>query len=369
MNTKREDNVGWKTKKFGFCRPGWAIPYYYSQDELGKFDLKRFADEVEVHTEMMSQMYVACEKELDEKEKERWTSMNVLRPAKRELRQSTGGNSSMNPWEVEDDIDPPPDEGQGSSKGSVTSSKKAGPVSSKQWSCSVDWLSRYGSHTGFSYDFSESVAAGFRLRGKVVPEQESGQQLSSSDDDLLFRGPPAKRRRVTFTPNDRISKSMNKALKAYDNELCMPTFAPGLEVNLNDFPDSMIAKEPPKPCADKCGKYPRDDDVIQSYQCEVMRLESMNRALVKLHETDEFLLTALFKKLYCRSDVSDEGHVVDGLRNNFVAREKLLAESTAICLAVRRRDNAKRVGQRSERLVATVSRPHEDGDALLSYTE
>ena len=67
--------------------------------------------------------------------------------------------------------------------------------------------------------------------------------------------------------------------------------------------------------------------------------------------------------------MSDKGHVVDGLRNNFVAREKLLAESTAICLAVRRRDNAKRVGQRSERLVATVSRPHEEGDALLSYAE
>ena len=76
--------------------------------------------------------------------------------------------SSVNPWDVEDDVVPPPDEGQGSSKGSVSSSKKAGPVSSKQWSCSVDWLSRYGSHTGFLYDFSESVAAGFRLRGKVV---------------------------------------------------------------------------------------------------------------------------------------------------------------------------------------------------------
>ena len=167
-----------------------------------------------IHTEMMSQMYVACEKELDEKEKERWTSMNVLRPAKRELRQSSGGNfmGGVNPWEVSDDIDLPPDEGQGSSKGSVSSSKKAGPGSSKQWSCSVDWLSRYGSHTGFSYDFSGSIAAGFRLRGKVVPDQKSsGQQLSSSDDDLLFRGPPAKRRRVTFTPNNRISKSMNKA--------------------------------------------------------------------------------------------------------------------------------------------------------------
>ena len=67
--------------------------------------------------------------------------------------------------------------------------------------------------------------------------------------------------------------------------------------------------------------------------------------------------------------MSDEGQVVDGLRNNFVAREKWLAESTAICLVVRRRDNAKRVGQRSERFVATVSRPHEDGEALLSYTE
>ena len=100
--------------------------------------MKRFENEVDGHMEMMAQMYVACENELSEKEKERWTSMNVLRPAKRELRQSTGSNlSGLNPWDLGEDVDPPPDEVPESSKGNVSSSRKAGPASSKQLSCSV----------------------------------------------------------------------------------------------------------------------------------------------------------------------------------------------------------------------------------------
>ena len=367
----KEENPAWRDKKFGFCRPGWCIPYYYCSDEFEQLSVSSMKKQASVHSDLMEQMYRAAEMALSKEDAENWTMMAVLKPARTSLRNilPPNFNEDLHDEFEEEKKDDVKEETKKEKPEVRLLKNKPGPASSKQWSCDYDWLPYQSMNGSESYDYSNAIDACCDLRNKpslkVMKQEEEDKVGTSDDDSFMTCRSIAKKTKVEFKPNERMNDKMNDCLKLYNNEAAIPRFR-AMKVSMNDYPDSKVAKEVPKVCADKTGKYPRDDDTLSVYQTEIMRLESMNRALVKIHESDDFLMTALFKQLAKKGDVN-EIHVVNAIKTNFSLREDLIAESSAICLAARRRDNAKRVGQRSDRLAATVSRAQDAGDALLPY--
>ena len=79
---------------------------------------------------------------------------------------------------------------------------------------------------------------------------------------------------------------------------------------------------------------------------------------MKLSEVDEILVKTLLRKNKATEAASDkpypEAYVIDALRENCAKRENLVAESTTIVLAARRRDNFTRMKMTRRELQTSV---------------
>ena len=104
--------------------------------------------------------------------------------------------------------------------------------------------------------------------------------------------------------------------------------------------------EPPLAEPDKKGKRPDDESAVVITQKEVIRLEALNRAMIKIHEMDEAFISALLEKMDLselqEGQEPDNNIVLDAMRQSHLCKEDLLAEATAITIATRRRDNVMR---------------------------
>ena len=95
-------------------------------------------------------------------------------------------------------------------------------------------------------------------------------------------------------------------------------------------------------------------------------MDAVNRALCKTHELDEYLLPALLQFAYHYDQIQPDAektndhshlyHLVNGLRENFVARQKLVATNTGMVVAIRRRDNVAHIDLVQDSVPTVVSR-------------
>ena len=239
-------------------------------------------------------------------------------------------------------------------------SKKARPRSVKSWARDTDnWYVRPSSDPRRTYNYEDALEACSRVRGSSLITVTRRSDSDSGDD--LANMSVVKCRRVVFCPTDKMRVAVEKKLEYYRGSVSDPEFPASIPVWLEDFPESKFRSSPPDVAPDEESKYPTDTDNVSVLQKEIIRLDALNRALVKLSEIDEILVKTLLRKSKETESTSDkpspEAYVIDAIRENCAKRENLVAESTAIVLAARRRDNFTRMKMTRSELQTSVLQP------------
>ena len=252
--------------------------------------------------------------------------------------------------------DPPPEQPE-------QERPKARPRSAKNWARDTDnWYVRPASDPRMTYNYEQAIEACSAVR-KTSTITVTNKSDSDSADDLASMS-VVKRRRVVFNPTDKMRKSIEDKLVRYRENVFDPDFPASIPVCMEDFPASTVRASPPEVAPDSDNKYPTDTDSVSVLQKEIIRLDALNRALVKLSEVDEILVKTLLRKNKATESKSDkpspEAYVIDAIRENCAKRESLIAESTAIVLAARRRDNFSRMKLTRSELHASVTRSVKD---------
>ena len=196
-----------------------------------------------------------------------------------------------------------------------------------------------------SYNYKRALQAAARMAPEEV-KFEVQHEPAEKRRKIMHRS-LLSTKRSTFVPDEDILKKIDKTLDEYAENPFQPEFEVCIDLCMADFTPSNILSEPPNAEPDMHGKRPTDDDEVMLTQREILRLESLNRAMVKIHETDEAFLSAMLanmdiSKLGEPTDEPDEVVVLEAMRQNQLRKEDLLAEATAITIATRRRDNVMR---------------------------
>ena len=147
-----------------------------------------------------------------------------------------------------------------------------------------------------------------------------------------------------FAPNEVIVQKIDETLAQYTENTQCQEFEESLPVFLNDFPTSAVLTKAPHSEPDARMKFPADDDEVMVHQFEMLRLDSLNRAMVKVHECESAFVSALVDNMdrLQADEPLDDMIVLDAAAYCHTLRESLLAESTGIVIAARRRDNVRR---------------------------
>ena len=143
-----------------------------------------------------------------------------------------------------------------------------------------------------------------------------------------------------------IVQKIDETLAQYAENTQCQEFEESLPVFLNDFPTSAVLTKSPQSEPDARMKFPADDDEVMVHQFEMLRLDSLNRAMVKVHECESAFVSALVDNMDANrlqaDELLDDTIVLDAAAYCHTLRESLLAESTGIVIAARRRDNVRR---------------------------
>ena len=126
--------------------------------------------------------------------------------------------------------------------------------------------------------------------------------------------------------------------------------------------------------ADPQGNMPDRNSTCEISQLEITRLDALNRALIKIHESDRAIMAGVMKFMkrltetaerpdaqidWIQSEVK-QARPVDMMRavcRNAVSREAMLGQIHGVTLAVRRRDNALRLNLTPEQVRELVAKP------------
>ena len=180
----------------------------------------------------------------------------------------------------------------------------------------------------------------------------------------------------TYVPSNRIVCYIDKVLRSYSNNVCDPNFPSTIPINLQDYAESKTQPVPPSVTESKDKTFPNDVNLLTITQRKITHMDAVNRALCKTHELDGYILPALIRyATYIKERRSEEekqkGHsefwnLINGLRQNFVTREKFVATNTAITTAIHRRDNCYRIDLPVTQVLTVVSRSIEqDRDKVI----
>ena len=213
----------------------------------------------------------------------------------------------------------------------------------KDWSSASDRCTKPEFDLSASYNFNRAIKA--------------ASKLSKDVNWIQTEGPANKKRKVVhrslfkeaqgyFAPNEVIVQKIDETLAQYAENTQCPELEEVLPVCLNDFPISAVLSKAPSSEPDVHMKFPADDDEVMVHQFEMLRLDSLNRAMVKVHECESALFSALVDNMDANRLQADEPPddmiVLDAAAYCHTLRESLLAESTGIVIAARRRDNVRR---------------------------
>jgi hypothetical protein len=429
----KDHNPAWSEGKLGLCRPSYAIPYYWTKLEVidPANKVTEAGEAVLEHEEVLQDTYhlisrknppgvwadlqnlpardkVLRQSESDEKpappppetkagprrsnrdkrptkpqEPQRRKSRKQDLPQK-----SPGKDSDAKPADTSQDLDDAvaqqPVKQAALQADRVARSLQlnipdrsepclAVPIGFRSWSANSYQVHIPGSDPEQSYmNYNAALAAAARMssdvQGRVLTlaNQRSGQKLSRSI---------IQHKRVTFTPSTRYMAHADLILMGYAKSPDVPALPELLPVNMYEFPKQGIDQTVGAQIGDRNGKFPSEADTLCVSQREVVNLDANNRALLKLHETDDVLMEALVDKLMelnlNRSQAeqqekpfSDEVLVLDALRHNMMRREVLLGRQEGLITAVRRRDFAQRYNLTVGAACKVISAPLQDSVRL-----
>ena len=210
-----------------------------------------------------------------------------------------------------------------------------------------------------AYDYNKALQAAARM-SEDVKFISAENEPSAKKRKIMHRSLLTSKKKH-FVADEDILEKVDKVLDDYAENPYNPEFELSIDVCLADFSPSKILAEPPPTEPDMNGKRPGDEDEVLMTQKEIIRLDALNRAMIKIHETEEAFVSALLDKMDI-SEISedkepDEAVVLEAMRQNHLCKEDLIAESTAIVIAARRRDNVMRQNVPDHHKAAIVAHP------------
>ena len=221
-----------------------------------------------------------------------------------------------------------------------------------------------------SYDFNSAIKAAARMSKNVswVETEEPAEKRRKVVHKSIF-----KQKQGYFAPNQLIMQKIDETLAQYAEDTECPTLEENLPVCLTDFVNSAILPTPPKSEGDVNRCFPTDRDEVLVHQFEAMRLDSLNGAMVKVHEVESACFSALMDNVdparLTGPEVPDDMIVLDAAAYCHTVRESMLAESTAIVIAARRRDNAMRQNVPEHHCTNIIAHPIQPKEKALIMRE
>ena len=256
---------------------------------------------------------------------------------------------------------------RGSSAGAKSRTKKpVPPLRIPRWNSEhYDVTPQVSVHRRCYGGYTDATRAAMKISRTARDSTELGDPLTTTDrvgQSLVGLD------RVNYVPIRRHMSLINRTLGSYRRDCLAPTLHTELPVYMQEFPESMVDRLPELKVADDNKMFPDDSDFAVVTQTEISRLEGLFKALLKLHECDDFMMVALCDRMLEQSLARPPGHreaepftpelkVVDALRENVSRRDQLLGESFGIITAVRRRDIVLRQDYSPETRSAKVSQP------------
>ena len=224
-----------------------------------------------------------------------------------------------------------------------TKQQKASAKQTYEWKANSTMCTVPSSNNYKTYDYQRALQAAGRMTEDVKmqdPVEPAEKRRKLMQRSLL------KNTKKVFVADEDILRKVDKSLANYAEDPWQPEFELCIDACLTDFVPSKILTEPPLAEPDKKGKRPDDESAVVITQKEVIRLEALNRAMIKIHEMDEAFISALLEKMDLselqEGQEPDKNIVLDAMRQSHLCKEDLLAEATAITIATRRRDNVMR---------------------------
>jgi hypothetical protein len=248
----------------------------------------------------------------------------------------------------------------------LAAQRDRGPIDIPFWSAE-DWYDLIPQcDRDREIDYLEVTEAASQFRPVTRRVQEAEEYTG---DDCVKN---YKRRRVSsqYRPNERYHAKVNETLACYKEDPYSPKFPEKIPCDTDNFPPGKINATPPVPYPDVRGYYPVANEALIVYQGELVRLDALLRGLLKVHENDTLVISALQARLDAQEAEIEAAKlrqnmpytdtaqikVMRAVSKNYCTREDLLAESFGIVTAMRRRDNSVRTLDLSM-LSEQVSRP------------
>ena len=182
---------------------------------------------------------------------------------------------------------------------------------------------------------------------------EVEQKTPEAESDSFAAIAASENRVLQYKPYDEFIQKINQTLQHYSKDYWNPELPATIELDLADFPESGMRKNPQSAVPDSEGCFPHETSTVDILQKEIIRLDASNRALLKLLQADRIYLKAIHtisktqleeknQTNQAKPLLADLNSIVVALIRNHDRRENRLTENAGITLAVRRRDNSFR---------------------------
>ena len=136
-----------------------------------------------------------------------------------------------------------------------------------------------------AYDYNKALQAAARM-SEDVKFISAENEPSAKKRKIMHRSLLTSKKKH-FVADEDILEKVDKVLDDYAENPYNPEFELSIDVCLADFSPSKILAEPPPTEPDMNGKRPGDEDEVLMTQKEIIRLDALNRAMIKIHETEE----------------------------------------------------------------------------------
>ena len=219
------------------------------------------------------------------------------------------------------------------------------PKSSAKWSLQGSKIRLDQSDSRYHYRYESALDAA-RKYVKTEVEQKTPETKGDSFAEIAA----SENRVLQYKPYDGFIQKISQTLQYYSKDYWNPELPITIQLDLADFPESGMKKNPQSAVPDSEGCFPHETSTVDILQKEIIRLDASNRALLKLLQADQIYLRAIHTiskkkpedKNQAKTLLTDLNSIVVALIRNHDRRENRLAENTGITLAVRRRDNSFR---------------------------
>ena len=380
-------NPDWEYGYFGFCRPGWHVPIfaswreYYDACDAGKIltadilqhyrHFNTLYDEIR-NSRRKSAVYPKLHVSTLTEDSQQSTSLsevfegrNLKTPddLKREKKTTRRRKVQKNKKDKEvvhvsdtEEADDKPDEEEEKEEDESDKPKcnycgqlnymSALKTVVPKWQYHGTPVTRMGTDNQYMRSQRNALIAAAGLLGSEVKFKDTKKADDAMLDDIDSEG------EIVFEATDRLHNYVNETLERYERDAWDPALPTSLPICLKDFPvrDERIQTEPKLTAPDTSNMEAYDYDAVMMSQREITGIDSVNRAMVRIHESDAYLMPALINYINEMRDPKNKAQapphlkeltkVVNALRQNLVTRERLIGLGTGMVVAIRRRDNA-----------------------------